>query len=163
MSSLIILEKTLLLLNTILLNNFVVNYTSGPPEPDFGRSANLISTRANKLWPLHYYCPLRIFRPSYDPVHTLISLINVTSHLPILKNSTLHVYYLEFFHPPLHVYCIYVCTSFFQKIPPSTFSDFATFAPPPRLFQPPRLLERWEYMKVTEIWILGWIWTWIPT
>ena len=33
MSSLIILEETLLLLNTILLNNFVVNYTSGPPEP----------------------------------------------------------------------------------------------------------------------------------
>ena len=41
-----------------------------------------------------------------------------------------------------------LCTSFFQKIPPSTFipastfSDLATFAPPPRLFQPPRLLER---------------------
>ena len=27
-------------------------------------------------------------------------------------------------------------------ITPSTFSDFAFFAPPPRLFQPPRLLER---------------------
>ena len=27
-------------------------------------------------------------------------------------------------------------------ISPSTFSDFAFFAPPLRLFQPPRLLER---------------------
>ena len=27
-------------------------------------------------------------------------------------------------------------------INPSTFSDFAFFAPPPRLFQHPRLLER---------------------
>ena len=41
-----------------------------------------------------------------------------------------------------------LCTSIFQKIPPSTFisastfSDLATFAPPPRLFQPPRLLKR---------------------
>ena len=26
--------------------------------------------------------------------------------------------------------------------PPSTFSDFPFLAPPPRLFQPPRLLER---------------------
>ena len=26
-------------------------------------------------------------------------------------------------------------------ITPSTFSDFAFFAPPPRLFQPPHLLE----------------------
>ena len=30
-------------------------------------------------------------------------------------------------------------------ITPSTFSDFPFLAPPPRLFQPPRLLERWEY------------------
>ena len=28
------------------------------------------------------------------------------------------------------------------NIPTSTFIDFATFAPPPRLFQPPHLLER---------------------
>ena len=31
------------------------------------------------------------------------------------------------------------------NIPTSMFFDFVTFAPPPRLFQPPRLLERWEY------------------
>ena len=43
------------------------------------------------------------------------------------------------------------CTSFFQKSPPSTFIltsifwDFATLAPPPCLFQPPRLLKRWKY------------------
>ena len=29
--------------------------------------------------------------------------------------------------------------------PISPFIDFETFAPPPRLFQPPWLLERWEY------------------
>ena len=32
-------------------------------------------------------------------------------------------------------------------IPTSTFIDFNTYAPPLRLFQPPRLLERWEYIK----------------
>ena len=31
------------------------------------------------------------------------------------------------------------------NIPTSTLIDFPTFAPPPSLFQPPRLLERWEY------------------
>ena len=30
----------------------------------------------------------------------------------------------------------------YTLIPPSMFSDFALFAPPPRLFQPPGLLER---------------------
>ena len=49
--------------------------------------------------------------------------------------------FLDFFHPPLLVYYSHACTSFFQKIPPSKFIDFATFAPPPRLFQPPWLLE----------------------
>ena len=50
------------------------------------------------------------------------------------KKSTLHIYW------------------FFKKIPASmvilisTFIDFAIFAPPPRLFQPPRLLETWEYI-----------------
>ena len=28
----------------------------------------------------------------------------------------------------------------------SSFIDFATYAPTSRLFQPPRLLERWEYL-----------------
>ena len=37
-------------------------------------------------------------------------------------------------------------------IPASTFSDLATFASPPRLFQPPRLFERWEYC------LLQWGW-----
>ena len=60
--------------------------------------------------------------------HTLISLINVTSRYPILKNSTLNKK-----NPPLHVYwflrsfpsstlrLLHLCTSFFQKIPSSTF------------------------------------------
>ena len=49
-----------------------------------------------------------------------------------------------------YVTALELCTSFFQKITPSTFittstfSDLVTFAPPPRLFQPPRLLERKE-------------------
>ena len=65
---------------------------------------------------------------------TLISLINVKSRLPILKNSTLHkknppsafIDFLDFFHPPLHVYCIYVLV-------------FSKKSQPPRLFQSPRL------------------------
>ena len=55
------------------------------------------------------------------------------SRLPILKNSTLppknhpstFIDFLDFFHPPLHVYCIYVLV-FFQKIPPSTFIPTST-------------------------------------
>ena len=42
-------------------------------------------------------------------------------------------------------FVVHYCFSFFQKIPPSKFIDFVAFAPPPRLFQPPCLLERWEY------------------
>ena len=64
----------------------------------------------------------------------------------ILKNSTLHVYWFLRFFPPSTPCLLELCTSFFQKIPPSTFSDLATFALPPRLFQPPRLLKRWEYV-----------------
>ena len=58
-------------------------------------------------------------------------------HPPQKNPPSKFIDFLDFFHPPLYVYC-----SFFQKIPTSTFSDFATFAPSPRLFQPPRLLER---------------------
>ena len=61
--------------------------------------------------------------------------------------------FFEKFHlpqkiPPSIPGLLELCTSFFQKIPPSTiiptstFSDLATFAPPSRLFQPPRLLKR---------------------
>ena len=32
-------------------------------------------------------------------------------------------------------------------IPTSSFINSGTFAPPPRLFKPPRLLERWEYVR----------------
>ena len=41
-------------------------------------------------------------------------------------------------------------TSLFQKIPPSRFIDFAIFAPPTRLFQPPRLLKSKE-MRVCAV------------
>ena len=68
-------------------------------------------------------------------VVSLISLINVKSRLLISKNSTLHknnppstfIDVLDFFHPPLHVYCIYILV-------------FSKKSHPPRLFQPPRLL-----------------------
>ena len=76
-------------------------------------------------------------------ISTLISLINVKSRLPILKNSTihkkkstLHVYWFLRFFPPSTPHFLELCTSFFQKIPPSTFirtstfSDLATFVPP---------------------------------
>ena len=73
---------------------------------------------------------------------TLISLINVKSRFLILKNSTLHkkspsstfIDFLDFFHPPLLVYCIYVLV-------------FSKKSHPPRLFPRPRLLERWEYRE----------------
>ena len=55
----------------------------------------------------------------FHSIDTLISLINVKSRLPVLKNFTLH-----------------------KKNPPSTFIDFLDFLHSPRLFQPPRLLER---------------------
>ena len=87
---------------------------------------------------------------------TLISLINMKSGLPILKNSTLHkknstllVYWFLRFFPPSTPRLLHLCSGFFQKIPPSMFIDFATFAPPTRLFQPPRLIEKWEYSRST--------------
>ena len=93
--------------------------------------------------------------PSYCP-HTLISLINVEPTLtdfeqfhPPQKKSTLHVYWFLRFFPPSTPRLLELCISFFHKIPPSTFSHWLNFAPPPRLFQPPRLLERWEY-KLSE-------------
>ena len=67
---------------------------------------------------------------------TLISLINVEARLLILKKkfhpprtfppSTI-IDCLDFFHPPLHVYCVYVIV-------------FSKKSHPTRLFQPPRLL-----------------------
>ena len=36
----------------------------------------------------------------------------------------------------------FILTQKMMLITPSTFSDFAFFAHPPRLFQPPHLLER---------------------
>ena len=75
-------------------------------------------------------------------------------HPPRTFPPSTFIDFLDFFHPPLHIYCI-LYNSFFQKIPPSTFIptsmfiDFATFAAPSRLFQPPRLLlERWEYLSI---------------
>ena len=52
-----------------------------------------------------------------DMVSTLISLINVEARLLILKKKfhpprtfppSTFIDFLDFFHPPLHVYCIYV-------------------------------------------------------
>ena len=40
----------------------------------------------------------------------------------------------------------------FMFITLSTFGDFPLLAPPPRLFQPPRLLERWEYLVGPKFW-----------
>ena len=65
----------------------------------------------------------------------------------------------HFHFSTVHSSFIALCTSFFQKIRPSTiiptsmFIDFATFALPPRLFQPPRLLERWEYKSALRVWL----------
>ena len=68
-------------------------------------------------------------------MYTLISQINVESRLLILKKihpprtfpPSTFIDFLDIFHPPLHVYCIYVLV-------------FSKKSHPPRLFQPPRLL-----------------------
>ena len=71
-----------------------------------------------------------------------VTLTDFEKSHPPQKKFTLHIYWFLTFFPPSTPRLLHLCTSFFQKIPPSTFIDFATFAPPPRLFQSPRLLER---------------------
>jgi hypothetical protein len=77
---------------------------------------------------------------------TLIDLKNQIQP-PRTFPPSMFIEFLDFFHPLL-LRLLHLCTSFFQKIPPTTFIltssfiDFATFVPPSRLFQPPRLLER---------------------
>ena len=86
---------------------------------------------------------------SHHPNKCRVTLIDFEKkiHPPLTFPPSTFIDFLDFFHPPLHAYCIYVLV-FFQKIPPSmfiptsTFIDLATFALPPRLFQPLRLLER---------------------
>ena len=64
----------------------------------------------------------------------------------------LHVYWFLIVFPHSTTCLLQLFASFFSKTSPSRFIstsmwiDFATFAPPPRLFQPPQLLERWEYL-----------------
>ena len=41
-------------------------------------------------------------------------------HPPRTFPPSTFIDFLDFFHPPLHVFCIYILV-FFQKIPPSTF------------------------------------------
>ena len=67
------------------------------------------------------------------------------------KISKLHVDWFASFFPPYTPGLLQLCTSFFQKIPPAMFVDFPTFAPPPRLFQPLPLLERWGYYSYCKI------------
>ena len=98
-----------------------------------------------------------------DTSQNFVDILRIYSHLfnkrgahaiPILKNSTLHKTKIHpprllnsQIFPPSTPRLLELCTSFFQKIPPSTFiptstfRDSATFEPPPRLFQPPRLLK----------------------
>ena len=59
-----------------------------------------------------------------------------------LKNFTLHK-----IKSPLHVYWFHRCLPTSPFFSASTFSDLTIFASPPRLFQPPWLLEGWEYAK----------------
>jgi hypothetical protein len=76
-----------------------------------------------------------------------LTLTDFEKFHPPQKKSTLHVYWFLRFFPPSTPRLLELCTSFLQKIPPSTFSDLATFAPPPRL------LERWEYVSlITFFW-----------
>ena len=69
------------------------------------------------------------------------------SHLSDKRGA--HAYWFKKI-PPTTI--LELCISFFHKIQPFTFiptsmfSDLANFVPPPRLFQPPGLLERWEWV-----------------
>jgi hypothetical protein len=95
---------------------------------------------------------------------TLISLINVKSCLLILKKkSTLlahfHVYLFVRFISLSTPCLLHLCTSsFFQKIPPSTFIptstfiDFANFAPPPHsvIWAEPHSRSSAEQFGLTE-------------
>ena len=84
---------------------------------------------------------------------TLFSLINMETRLLILiffgSPPPMSIDFLDVFNHPLLIYCIIVFT---KKIPPSTFNpaslciNSGTFAPPPQLFQPAGLLERWEWI-----------------
>ena len=86
---------------------------------------------------------------------TLISLINLKSRLLILKKKihppcnfspSMFIDFLDFFHPPLLIYCsycIYVLVFSKKSHPPCLFI-LQLLHPLPRSFQPPRLLERWE-------------------
>ena len=89
-----------------------------------------------KLYLVLNFCRNKVAGTWLSPSSTLISLINVESRQLILKKKihpphtfppSTFIDFLDFFHPPLHVYCIYVLV-FFQK------------SHPPCLFQPPRLL-----------------------
>ena len=58
-------------------------------------------------------------------------------HPPRTFPPSTFIDFLHFFHPPLLVYCSYALGFFSKK------------SHPPRLFQPPQLLERWEYLLHT--------------
>jgi hypothetical protein len=51
------------------------------------------------------------------------------------KTPSMFIDFFDFFHPPLLVYCSYVLV-------------FSKKSHPPHLFQPPWLLERWEYLVI---------------
>ena len=81
----------------------------------------------------------------FFPPSKHISTLHAHFHPPRTFPPSTFIDFLDFFHPPLLIYCSYVLVSSKKKppsmfIPTSTFIDFTTFAPPPRLFQPPCLL-----------------------
>ena len=85
------------------------------------------------MWPYflpYFLCSLLLELKS----STLISLINVKSRLPILKNSTLykkkstpHVYWFLRLFPSSTPPLLELCASIFRKIPPSMFIPTSTF------------------------------------
>ena len=92
-----------------------------------------IKRGSSMMW--HFYA---WFAASYSHLSnkrgvTLIDFENKI-HPPRTFPPSTFIDFLDLFHPPLLVYCIYVLVFFSKK------------SHPPRLFQPPRLLERWEYI-----------------
>ena len=67
------------------------------------------------------------------------SMISMTHgfHPPQKKSPSTFIDFLDFFHPPLHVYCMYVLV-------------FSKKSHPPRLFQPPRLVI-WQLLHPLHV------------
>ena len=84
-------------------------------------------------------------------IYSGYSLINVESRLLILKKkSPLHVYWFVRFFPPSTPRLLHLYTSFFQKIPPSTFIPISTAIREMRVIKLFWIHQNWQFVEKTE-------------